>query len=220
MIAASANQLVKVTDIFAGITEDYVGTNSLLALFNRNWHLFAEDNEERIATITRTSDPDLPAKIQCIIAQINNDFVNDARFDMPDDSRLNCTSLQRDILWNAHKLQLLPSIESIPHTPLKKPQLQQLDQRQGGGEKGGRKKDLKFDEHNVSELKRDKKFFRKVIQEHGLFDNNINKPMYSSNCEECGKYVYLGVCNNKCLRKDAHCKPEGTRKASLVRYKD
>ena len=59
---------------------------------------------------------------------------------------------------------------------------------------------LEFHEHNLEELKRDKDFFRKVIQKHRLFQSTLPKPMFNANLEECAKYVFTGICicNGKC----------------------
>ena len=79
---------------------------------------------------------------------------------------------------------------------------------------------LQFDQHEDKELKRDKAFFREVIQKNGLFLKDCPKPMFNADMEECGKFVYLGICNNKCPRNASHCLPTGTRKSNLRKFKE
>jgi len=100
-----------------------------------------------IADISVKMDLDLPAKIQCLVAQITNEYFEDARFGLPDDSTLNCNSIKRDILRNTANLTLLPPIRHILH-PAAKPTSQRSKPHVGSGlDRNKDRQSLQFDQH-------------------------------------------------------------------------
>ena len=98
IICTTVTQLSKNLVIFRAVTKAYIETHSLVALFVSDWQDFVKDNEDRLADLTRTQDPDLPAKIQCFIATALNNYCEEGRFGIPNDSILDCVSIQRNIL--------------------------------------------------------------------------------------------------------------------------
>ena len=74
LIMLLSDHLTKVMKITAGIFEAYIGDNALLSAFYCNWANFLEENEEHIAKITRSTNSNLPAKIQAIIASVANEY--------------------------------------------------------------------------------------------------------------------------------------------------
>jgi len=74
--------------------------------------------------------------------------------------------------------------------------------------------------HDVMDLKKGKKYFREVIQKKGLFCQEVSNPMYSGDCEGCGKFIWIGQCSSRCLRAGAHVQPEGQRKEALVTFQN
>lgn len=58
-------------------------------------------------------DPDLPAKIQCLVAQVSQKYIDEARFELPDEQWLNCEAITCDILRNTANLTLIPAIHEI-----------------------------------------------------------------------------------------------------------
>ena len=224
LIVTSANQLTKVMKIISAIFEVYIGVKALISYFYRDWASFVEENEEHIAEVARTTDRDLPAKIQAICGSIANEFCSEARFYVPRDIILDSDDIKRSIMRRTFTFTLPAAIQAILH-PV-------THQNRGGGERGGGRGgerearapaappgQLTFDKHNVKEIKRSRKFFKEVIQKQGLFLPNVPKPMYDETQEECGIYLFTGTCNPNCARSGAHVPPTGERKADILEYK-
>ena len=94
------------------------------------------------------------------------------------------------------------------------PRAQQEDESRDRGET------LEFNEHNMKDLKRDRKLCREAIQKYSLFKNKFPKPMFNANLEECGSIFFPGAYNGRCARQGAHSPPKGPRKSNLLKYKD
>ena len=85
LIVSSANQLTKVMKIIAGIFKGYIGGNALISAFYLDWASFMEENKKHIAETARSTDGNLPAKIQAISASIANAYCPEACFCVPRD---------------------------------------------------------------------------------------------------------------------------------------
>ena len=217
IICGTANQLAKVLTIFAAVCKVYLGACSLATLFVTDWRDFILEHEDRIADRTRTHDSDLPAKIQCFVAQTFNDYLEEGRFGIPDDAILNCDSIQRNIIRGIQPLTLIPAINDILHPATSS----NKNTNSGAGKAkdgGGGKDSLEFQTHNDKSLKKSRSYYKEVIQKCGLHCSGIPNPMFDEDMEECGKFVFLGSCNNKCKRKKTHTAPTGQRKANLKKF--
>ena len=219
IICGTASQLAKNLTIFGAISKAYLGPCSLASLFILDWKDFTQEHEDRIADLTRTHDSDLPAKIQCFVATTFNDYLEEGRFGIPNDAILNCESIQRNILRGIQPLALIPAIKDILHP------IAPSNSNTGPGagrerERGSGKDSLDFQTHNDRSLKKSRKYYKDVIQQFGLHCQGIPNPMFDEDMEECGKFVFLGSCNNKCKRKKAHVAATGQRKANLRKFNE
>jgi len=170
LVVSSANQLTKIFKIIATIFEVYIGRRALVSGFYRKWAVFAEEHKEHIAEVARTTDRELPAKIQAICSSIANKFCAEARFYVPRDLILDSDDIKRSIMRRTFTFTLPPAIQSILHPVT--PGGGGRNERKGG-EGGGRGRGadsnaqqpgrLTFDKHSVREIKRNKKFFNAVI---------------------------------------------------------
>ena len=68
LVATTASALMKQFNVYAGITECFIGDDALLTIYHRNWRTFVKDNEDEFAGAC-IMNPDLPARIQCLILQ-------------------------------------------------------------------------------------------------------------------------------------------------------
>ena len=146
-------------------------------------------NKERLAHITNSIYKDLRPHIKSFVSQVTSDYYVDTHFGMPDSVILNCQMVKRDIMWGLAKLPLPPSVNNIIHPTATKAKPPRSDIPGPGG--GGEKKDntkCEYDTHAVSQLKgKNRPFFRKVIQKHGIFPQDVKNPKFDNSHEECAK---------------------------------
>ena len=151
-------------------------------------------------------DPDLPAKMQFSIAQVCNDWLDSARFELPDEGSLGWTQVKQDILQKNHSLSLLPNIMNILHPtiPSKVPKGEGRNTKERGA--------MVQHENHDKDLKCSKKFFKSVIYPHIIGNGTVPVPKFSGNCAECLNFAFCGICYDKCNRKKAHKTARDNRK--------
>ena len=139
---------------------------------------------------------------------------------MPDECKLDCADLQRDILHNTANLPLFPEVRNILHPTKSKPGQTPHDNQARGRNHEKEDTGLTFDKHNDRDLVKSKEFFKQVIQKYGLHLGGVPKPMYNMEKEECGKYMSIGVCNSNCKPCDTHVPPTGAQKGNLKKFQE
>ena len=77
---------------------------------------------------------------------------------------------------------------------------------------------LLFHAHNDKSLKKSRTYYKQVIQLCGIHLPGIPNSMFNEDLQECGKFIFLGACNNKCARRLAHVKPSVQRKADHKKF--
>ena len=104
--------------------------------------------------------------------------------------------VKRDIMWGLAKLLLPPSVNRITHPNATKAKPPRSD-RYGPGRDGENKYNTKreYDTHAVSQLKiKNRRFFREVIQKHGIFPKDVRNPKFDGSHKECSKNIFTGNC--------------------------
>jgi hypothetical protein len=219
LICTTSSQLTKVLHIQASILESYVGANSLIAIWYRDWANFVKEEEDFLAMATRNTDPDLPPKIQSLIEGTVHDYITEGRFYVPSDDILDTDDIKKAIKRRYCPYELLPAVQAILHPPpssgRKKPSDPTPPSNAGrGGDKKGAAK------HQDKDLKNSHNFFRQVIQKHGLFLKNVPNPVFNDKSEECSKFVFTGQCSApNCKRGASHSPPTGARKTNLLSFR-
>jgi hypothetical protein len=162
LICTTASQLTKVFHIQASILESYVGANSLIAIWYRDWANFVKEEEDFLAMTTRNTDPDLPPKIQSLVEGTAHDYITEARFYVASDDILDTDDIKKAIKRRYCPYELLPAVQTILHPPppsgRKKPSDPASAPKAGRG--SGKKGPAK---HQDKDLKNSHNFFRQVI---------------------------------------------------------
>ena len=128
LVCTTASQLTRAFRITAHAFQAYM-PRSRVADWHSQWHSFVMDEEEEIADAARTSDPDLPAKIQAFVALVAARYFSEARFSLPSKRTLDTGDEMEAIKRRTFHFSLPAAVENIlrpPNPPSRK-------QSSGGG---------------------------------------------------------------------------------------
>jgi hypothetical protein len=216
--AKTMNYLLEKQKAWEAIILECFHPNSVIAEEAVNWREWMEENMNLLKSKTYSADRDLPCRIECMIADLNNQYLTAAKFGVPAETILVADDIRQGITRNTVKPDIPKSILEILH-PEKKRSLEK-----GGEKTQNRDQSQKFQlsrfDKQPREFKMSTEKYRAMIHMQ-VTEKKVKAPRYEDgNCSECCRFLFLGSCNTNCPRAKAHKCPttDSTRMNNIRKF--
>ena len=220
-ITRTATELTKNCKVLHGVIAAFFDPRStLLARYVNTWKIFLLDQEDHLAEIIHSVNPDLALQIQWHISWTMNQFVRTAKFEVPDGETLDPSSTFSQIKTNTFSGFLPPAIQKLlssTNTPegklIKQLKNQDTEKTLSGHKHKPQPEALKSSRLEMQQIKTHGHL--KIADVPTLWYNEGKKE------EECFNYCYAGHCYAHCRRKASHKPVEAgsQRYDKLLKYK-
>lgn len=188
-IAFLINQIKSFRTMLLGLGGD--GT-MILAFFDNWWH-FCESHKERITELQYNGHKHICIQIGCQIIQQHCLYADQALLQVPDSNLLECEQIQNQILMGNHTIRIPTKIMSFTDNGA----------NSSDNTRNNRSNDKILHIGQPNHLKLTSKEYRTLIAPK-IKSGEIIMPKFDSYTEECGKYVFTGICSSGCPRTSAH----------------
>ena len=201
------------------ITTQSFEPDSIIAEEATNWREWLDENVTILKNKTYTADRDLPVRIECIISDLNNQFLTAAKFEVPRDTILAADDIRQGIIRGMIKPDIPRAILEII-----RPEKKRKENDREGGSYNTNPKDskqrfqiVKFD-NQPREFRFTTEKYRNMIYPQ-VAEKRVKAPRCEEgNCSECLRFLLLGGCNTNCPRASAHiCPTSDSRRMNNIR---